>query len=105
MMARQVAPHCPLPHDIANNRPKLGAYLLRPSPNPRPLLDLLGLKDQELQEKMAKSHAYAFNMGHGQIIAFLNYKEAAKALMKRNMPEVLFDKQTKVVFLPQAHLP
>ena len=44
-------------------------------------------------------------MGHGQIIAFLNYKEAAKALMARNLPEVLFDKQTKVVFLPECHLP
>ena len=105
MMARQGAHHCPFPHDIANNRPRLGVSLLRPSPNPRPLLDLLGLNDQELQEQMAKSHSYAFNMGHGHIIAFQKYKEAAKALMERNLPEVLFDKQTKVVFLPECHLP
>ena len=64
-MAQQRA-HCPFPHDIVS-RLRLGVSLLRPSPNPRSLLDLLGLNDQELQEQMAKSHSYAFNMGHGQI--------------------------------------
>ena len=68
-MAQQRA-HCPFPHDIVS-RLRLGVSLLRPSPNPRSLLDLLGLNDQELQEQMAKSHSYAFNMGHGQITASL----------------------------------
>ena len=97
--------HCPLPHEIATNRPKLGVSLLKPSPNPRPLIDLLGVNDQELQEQMAKGHPYVFNMGSGKTIAYQNYQEAAKALMERNMPEVLHDRQTKVVFMPESHLP
>ena len=54
---------------------------------------------------MAKGHPYAFNMGHGKIIPFSDYKEAAEALMERNMPEVLHNKQTKAIFLPETHLP
>ena len=37
-------------HDIATNHPRLGVS----SSTPRPLLDLVGVKDQELQEKMAR---------------------------------------------------
>ena len=54
---------------------------------------------------MAKGHPYAFNMGHGIIIPFKDYKEAAAALMERNMPEVLTGHQTKAVFVPETHLP
>ena len=96
---------CPMPHDIANNRPKLGVSLLVPSQTPRPLTELLGVNDQELLEQMARGHPYAFNLGSGKSISYQNYKEAAKALMERNLPEVLHNKQTKVVFVPQAHLP
>ena len=103
-MARQGS-HCPMPHDIANNRPKLGVSLLVPSQTPRPLTELLGVNDQELQEQMAKGHPYAFNLGSGQSFSYQNYEQAAEALMERNLPEVLHNKQTKVVFLPQAHLP
>ena len=52
---------------------------------------------------MAKGHPYAFNMGHGK--SFQDYKEAANALMERNMSAVLHNKQTGVVFIPESHLP
>ena len=54
---------------------------------------------------MAKGHGYGFNMGHGKIIPFEDYKEAAEALMERNFPEILQDRQTKVIFIPETHLP
>ena len=104
MVTRQGS-HCPLPHDIANHRPKLGVSALNPSPTPRPLTELLGVSDRELQEQMAKSHPYVFNMGHGQSIQFKDFKEAAEALMERNMPDILHDRQTEVVYLPETHLP
>ena len=44
-------------------------------------------------------------MGHGKIIHFKDYKEAAEALMVRNYPDILNDKQTTVVFIPETHLP
>ena len=54
---------------------------------------------------MAKGHRYAFNMGSTNIIPFQNYQEAAKELMERNMWDVLYDRQTTVIFLPESHLP
>ena len=69
------------------------------------MLQLLGLSDQELQEQMAKGHSYAFNMGNNNIIPFMDFQEAAKVLMKRNMPEVLQNRQRKAVFMPETHLP
>ena len=69
------------------------------------MLQLLGLSDQELQEQMAKGHSYAFNMGNNNIIPFQDFQEAAKVLMERNMPEVLHNRQTEAVFMPEAHLP
>merc|ERR1719295_747488 len=54
---------------------------------------------------MAKRYPYAFNMGHGKIIPFKDYKEAGVVLMERNMPEVLHGTQTKAIFIPDAHLP
>ena len=79
--------------------------MLTPPTSPRPLLHLLGLTDQQQQEKMAKEHPYGFNMGHGRIIPFKDYKEAARALMERNMPEILHDRQKKAVFIPETYLP
>ena len=101
-MAQRVK-HCPLPHDIASGRPRLGVSLLVPSPSPSPILGLLGVTDQELQEQMAKGHPYEFNLGGGKV--FKDYKEAVNALMERNIPDILHDKQTEVVFLPDTHLP
>ena len=77
----------------------IGVHFLTPSSKPLPLPDLLGLTDQQLQEQMAKGHGYGFNMGHGKIIPFKDYKEAVEALMERNFPEILHDRQTKVVFI------
>ena len=83
----------------------IGVHLLTPPSTPRPLLDLLGLTDEQLQEVMAKNHPYGFIMGHNKSIPFSNYKEAAKALMERNLPQILEDKQTEAVFIPETHLP
>ena len=95
--------NCPIPHDGANGLPTLGVSLLTPSPNPPPILDLLGVSDQELQDHMAKGHPYVFNMGGGK--TYQNYQETAKVLMERNMSEVLHDRQTEVVFLPEGYMP
>ena len=83
----------------------IGVDFLTPSSNCFPLPHLLGLTDQQLQEQMAKGHGYGFNMGHGRIIPFKDYKEAAEALMERNFPEIFHDRQTEVVFIPETHLP
>ena len=69
------------------------------------MLHLLCLSDQELQEQMAKGHSYAFNMGNNNVIPFKDFQEAAKMLMERNMPEVLHNRQTGAVFMPETHLP
>ena len=59
----------------------IGIHALTPSSSPLPLPSLLGLSDLQLQEQMAKGHSYGFNMGHGKIIPFKDYKKAAEALM------------------------
>ena len=64
----------------------------------------MGLTDQELQEQTAKGHPYEFNMGHGHFIPLNNHGEAAKALMERNFPDILHDRQNKAVFIPESHL-
>ena len=48
---------------------------------------------------------YAFNMGNNNIIPFKDFQKAANALMERNMPEILHNKQKQSVFLPETHLP
>ena len=82
----------------------IGLNILAPATNPGPLPDLLGFSnDQQLQGHMAKEHSYNFNLGHGKL--FKDYKEAAKALMERNMPDVFDGTQTQAIFLPETHLP
>ena len=54
---------------------------------------------------MANGHLYAFNMGNNNIILFEDYQETIQVLMERNMPEVLHNKQTEAVFMPETHLP
>ena len=84
----------------------LGVSALTPSPNPRPLPELLPLKKGEkLHEHMAKDHPYAFNFGASKVIPLEDYKEAGKTMMERNMPEVLHDVQAEVVYMPDSHLP
>merc|ERR1719336_2955453 len=75
------------------------------SSSSHPMLQLLGLSDQELQEQMAKGHSFAFNMGNNNIIPFKDFQEAAKVLMERNMPDILHNTQTEAVFMPETHLP
>ena len=83
MAQARVPQTCCLPH------PGIGFHILTSQLPSRLLPHLLGLTDEQLQERMAKGHPYAFNMGHGKIIPFNDYEEATKALMERNMPEVL----------------
>ena len=54
---------------------------------------------------MAKGHPYMFNMGSGKTISYQNYQEAVRFLMERNFPELLHNRQTKVVLIPETHLP
>ena len=92
-MAAKQSDDCCLRHDPTTGASLLGVSVLKPSPNPRPLPELLPLKkDQKLHEEMAKAHPYAFNMGGTKIIPLHDYKEAGEALMERNMPDVLHDK-------------
>ena len=83
----------------------IGVSILTPSSTPLPLPDLLGLTDLKLQEEMAKGHPYGFNMGHGKIIPFEDYTKAADALMERNLPGILHNRQTEAIFIPETHLP
>ena len=83
----------------------IGVSILTPSSAPLPLPDLLGLTDVKLLEEMAKGHSYGFNMGHGKIIPFEDYTKAADALMERNFPDILHDRQTEAIFIPETHLP
>ena len=82
----------------------LSVSVLTPCLDPRPLSELLPFgKGDRLQDEIVKAHPYAFNMGSSRIIH--DYKEAAEVLMERNMPEVLHNRQTEVVFIPECHLP
>ena len=54
---------------------------------------------------MAKGYPYAFNMGNGNIISYQNYQEAGKTLMERSFPDVLHNRQTNVVLIPETNLP
>ena len=101
---------CPL-RNPSTGLPLFGISLLTPGSLPaqpsslHPLLNFLGLSDQELQDQIKKGHSYAFNMGNNNIIPFSDFHSAARALMERNMPEVLHNRQTKAEFLPETHLP
>ena len=83
----------------------VGVHLLTPPPTPRPLLDLLGLTDKQLQDVMVNNHPNGFIMGHNRSIPFNNYKEAAKVLMERTLPQISEGRQTEAVFMPETHLP
>ena len=54
---------------------------------------------------MVKDHPYAFNMGHNNIIRLQDIQLVLKTLMERTMPEVLHNKQTEAVVMPETHLP
>ena len=80
----------------------------QPSPSSSslpPILQLIGLSDQELQEKMVKDHSYAFNMGNNNIISFQDIQLVLETLMERTMFEVLHNRQTEAVFMPETYLP
>ena len=92
------------PFGISHLSPS-SSSLTSSSSSPHPMLQLLGLSDQEMQEQMAKGHSYAFNMGNNNIIPFPDFQEAAKVLMERNMPDILHNSQTETVFMPETYLP
>ena len=82
----------------------LGPSLLTPSPNPRPLPDLLPFKKgKKLHNEMAEAHPYAFDMGGSNVLPPQDYKEAGKVLMERNLPEVLHNRQTEAVYILPAN--
>ena len=45
----------------------------------------------------------AYNMGNSSIIPFQDFKEAVEALMERNMPDVLQNRQTEVASVSQCN--
>ena len=51
---------------------------------------------------MAKANPYEFYMGGGKV--FKDYMEAANALMERNIPDILHDAQTDVLFMPDTNM-
>ena len=102
----QSSPKCCLDHDPVTGASRLGPSLLTPSPNPRPLPDLLPFKKgKKLHNEMAEAHPYAFDLGGSNVLPPQDYKEAGKVLMERNLPEVLYNRQTEAVYIPPAHLP
>ena len=44
-------------------------------------------------------------MGHGKTIPLNDYKEVGEILMEREMPDILHDRQTKALFIPDSTLP
>ena len=97
---------CSLPHDPLTGLPKLRISYLMPSLNPQTLPKLLGLKnDIELLDQMGAAHPYAFNMGGSNIFPLHDFERAGKHLMMRNMPDVLLNRQTGPVFVPETYLP
>ena len=99
---------CSLPHDPLTQLPQLGVSNLIPSLNPRTLPELLGFKDEddpEFPKQIAQVYPYAFNMGGSKVLPLKDYKEAGRLLMERNMPDLLRDEQTEVIFVPETHLP
>ena len=54
---------------------------------------------------MVKDNLYAFHMGNNNIIAFQDIQLVLKTLMERTMPEVLHNRQTEAVFMPETYLP
>ena len=56
MTSKQRKHRYPFPHNFSD---KLGVSFLAASSSPRPLLDLMGVKDEELQDHLVKCHPYA----------------------------------------------
>ena len=48
----------------------IGLNFLTPSSPFRPLLHVLGLTDQQLQEYLTEGHSYGFILGHGRMLQF-----------------------------------
>jgi len=58
--------------------------------------------DDEVQNKIKKTHSYIFDMGAGKY--FKNFEEAEDELLKRNFPDIFKDCQKRAVFLPETYL-
>ena len=56
MTSQQRKHRCPFPHNFSN---RFAVSFLAPSPSPRPLLDLMGVKDEELKDHLVRQHPYA----------------------------------------------
>merc|ERR1719317_226342 len=73
------------------------------------VLELLGsveegaATDEDVQNKMKKTHSYIFNMGAGKY--FNDFEEAEDELLKRNFPGIFKNCQKTAVYLPETYLP
>ena len=92
-------PHCPQTGQSAI----LGLHRLLPSVSPSTVLQLLGLTDRGLQDKMSQWHPYVLQLGGGNYLS--DSRQAAEHLLLRNLPEVAKDQQKKPVYVPESHLP
>merc|ERR1719471_417653 len=86
---------CLFPHQ-ANDMSSLGFSNFSRSLNSKPLL-------APFESQRPRTAGPTGKRPSGKVLE--TYEEAVNALMERNMPDVLHDKQTKVIFLPETHLP
>ena len=73
-----------------------GKSLITPDQDGKTTLELLGLSDQDVQNKFNQ-----FNLGGSKLINFQNYKEAESELLERNFPAIDQNKQDRPIFLPE----
>ena len=95
---------CLFPHQ-ANDMSSLGFSNFSRSLNPKPLLAPFESQRPRTAGPTSKRPSICIQIQHGLGKVLESYKEAVNALMERNIPDVLHDKQTKVIFLPETHLP
>ena len=102
--AKGPLPRCCFPHRPQTGQSTiLGLHPLLPGIFPSTVLQLVGLTDRGLQDKMSQWHPYVLQLGGGNYCS--DYQQAAEHLILRNLPEVAQDQQQKPVYVPEIHLP
>merc|ERR1712013_200434 len=96
-------------HDRDDEESPLGKSGIPAPVIKKSVLELLGsleegpATDEDVQNRMKKTHSYIFDMGAGQY--FETYEDAEDALIKRNFPDISNDCQQSPAFLPETFLP
>merc|ERR1712013_502350 len=96
-------------HDRDDEESPLGKSGIPAPEIQKSVLELLGsveegaATDEDVQNKMKKTHSYIFDMGAGKY--FNNFQEAEDELLKRNFPDISNNLQNKAVFLPETYMP